>query len=1035
MPENTTQSKQFRFKNQQFQTDAVNAACNVFEGQPKQDSLDFVALDPGIETDDGMLKLERELRAYRNTPVFDFVPVLQNIRREQNKNTLPLSDAVERTDIMPNTYQLSVSMETGVGKTFTYIKTIYELNQRYGWTKFVIVVPSIAIREGVLKTFKITERTFSVDYGKTANVFVYASDDLQKVEEFATSSDIQVMIINTQAFNSNSIMMNEQPEKLNGRIPVNIIATTRPVMILDEPQEIDGNDQGQIRTQLARFNPMMMLRYSATHKDYYNLIYSLDSVDAFNMKLVKKISVIGVEGDFSHFQLQSVESGKNGPVARVRMFKQGRNGITNSTVTLEDGDNLYEKSGELERYKNYNNARIDARDGSISFDNGTKLFLNEEQSSEAVLEIRKLQIQKTIQAHLDKEEELFSKGIKVLSLFFIDHVVNYRDYDAMDQKGKYAKIFEEEYAELVKTKIENLGQLDTTKQDYIAFLKKTLENVPAVHSGYFAQDKNGHFSDKCKSETGESKKDAAEKAAFDLIMRDKEKLLSQEEPVRFIFSHSALKEGWDNPNVFQICALKPMGDSEIKRKQEVGRGLRICVNQNLERMDSEEVGKERFFNINTLTVIANESYSSFARGIQSEFAASCMQKARRIDVAFLCKKGIGTNPDGSVHFLDEDTAKKLHNSLIRNGYLDDDDRLTDKYLKDVGSDAGLTLPEMFKPFEAGIVKLLGNGMKNIPIADDEKPNSVKLNKQVLNSDVFLELWDKIKGKSTFTVKDFDEDAFIKKAVNQVNGVSVAPIEITITNGELIDKIKKEDFENGTAFKVNVNGVEHVTVKFTPTTQPYDLLGSVGKKTRLPRRIVAEILGQIKDEVFAQYKVRPDEFIFKVSKKINECFDSSLRDCIEYHSTDESYDLKEVFKEQSKVSSDADIVPASPTKSIFSCTVCDSTVEHNFAEQLEADANVLVYAKLPTSSYKISYPGGNYTPDWAIVFKHEPDRVYFVVETKGTDDENLLRLSENTKKICAEKHFKAICGVGKIPVQYKLTDKYDKVRSEAAKDQG
>ena len=273
MPENTTQSKQFRFKNQQFQTDAVNAVCNVFEGQPKQDSLDFVALDPGIETNEGMLKLERELRAYRNAPVFDFVPVLQNIRREQNKNTLPLSDAVERMAVMPNTYQLSVSMETGVGKTFTYIKTIYELNQRYGWTKFVIVVPSIAIREGVLKTFQITERTFSIDYGKTANIFVYNSDELPKVEDFATSSDIQVMIINTQAFNSNSIMMKEQPEKLNGRIPVNIIATTRPVMILDEPQEIDGNDKGQIRTQIARFNPMMMLRYSATHKDYYNLIY------------------------------------------------------------------------------------------------------------------------------------------------------------------------------------------------------------------------------------------------------------------------------------------------------------------------------------------------------------------------------------------------------------------------------------------------------------------------------------------------------------------------------------------------------------------------------------------------------------------------------------------------------------------------------------------------------------------------------------------------------------------------------------------
>ena len=1032
---NTTQSKQFRFKNQQFQTDAVNAVCNVFEGQPKQDSLDFVALDPGIETNEGMLKLERELRAYRNVPVFDFVPVLQNIRREQNKNTLPLSDAAERMDIMPNTYQLSVSMETGVGKTFTYIKTIYELNQRYGWTKFVIVVPSIAIREGVLKTFQITERTFSIDYGKTANVFVYNSDDLQAVERFATSSDIQVMIINTQAFNSNSIMMKEQPEKLNGRIPVNIIATTRPVMILDEPQEIDGNEQGQIRPQLARFKPMMMLRYSATHKDYYNLVYSLDSVDAFNMKLVKKISVIGVEGDFSHFQIKSIEPEMNGPVAKVKMFKQGKNGITNSTVTLKDGDNLYEKSGEMERYRDYNNARIDARDGSISFDNGTKLFLNEEQSSEAVLEIRTIQIQKTIQAHLDKEEELFSKGIKVLSLFFIDHVVNYRNYETADQKGKYADIFEKQYAKLVEDKIKELGQLDTTKQDYIAFLKKSLENVSAVHSGYFAQDKKGHFSDRCVAETGEAKKDASEKAAFDLIMRDKEKLLSQEEPIRFIFSHSALKEGWDNPNVFQICALKPMGDSEIKRKQEVGRGLRICVNQNLERMDSEEVGKERFFDTNTLTVIANESYSSFAKGIQSEFASSCMQKARRIDVKFLCKKGIGTNPDGTVHFLDEDAANKLHNSLIRNGYLDDDDRLTEKYLKDVGSASGLTLPDMFKPFENGIVKLLSNGMKDIPIANDEKPNSVKLNKKVLNSNVFLELWDKIKGKSTFTVKDFDEEAFIIKAVNQVNGVSVDPIEITITNGELIDKIKKEDFENGTAFRVKANGVERVKVKFTPTTQPYDLLGLIGKNTRLPRRIVAEILKKIKPEVFGQYKVRPDEFIFKVSKKINECFDASLRDCIEYHSIDEAYDLKDVFQERTKVSSDADIVSASPDKSVFNCTVCDSTVEHNFAEQLEADSDVLVYAKLPTSSYKIPFPGGNYTPDWAVVFKHEPDLVYFVVENKGSDDINELRLSEGTKQICAQKHFKAICGIGKIPAQYTLTDKYEKVRSAAVMDQG
>ncbi|MDY2806822.1 MAG: type III restriction-modification system endonuclease, partial [Prevotella sp.] len=909
--------------------------------------------------------------------------VLQNIRREQNKNTLPLSDAAERMDIMPNTYQLSVSMETGVGKTFTYIKTIYELNQRYGWTKFVIVVPSIAIREGVLKTFQITERTFSIDYGKTANVFVYNSDDLQAVERFATSSDIQVMIINTQAFNSNSIMMKEQPEKLNGRIPVNIIATTRPVMILDEPQEIDGNDQGQIRTQLARFNPMMMLRYSATHKDYYNLVYSLDSVDAFNMKLVKKISVIGVEGDFSHFQIKSIEPEMNGPVAKVKMFKQGKNGITNSTVTLKDGDNLYEKSGEMERYRDYNNARIDARDGSISFDNGTKLFLNEEQSSEAVLEIRTIQIQKTIQAHLDKEEELFSKGIKVLSLFFIDHVVNYRNYETADQKGKYADIFEKQYAKLVEDKIKELGQLDTTKQDYIAFLKKSLENVSAVHSGYFAQDKKGHFSDRCVAETGEAKKDASEKAAFDLIMRDKEKLLSQEEPVRFIFSHSALKEGWDNPNVFTICKLRSSG-SEISKLQEVGRGLRLPVDSAGNRISDSS------FMLNYIVDFTEKDFANkLVAEINGELDAD-QKSPLSITAEDIIKVAEKRNIEVNKFFIE----------LMTKGYVDFDKKVVPEKFDDML----IEYPEF---------KDVTSGVNTNRIINRNSSRNDKIHIRKARFEELRELWAQLNRKYVL---------YFDKAIDKKIEVELPSIinDKHVFSLQTVESSRKVlEFERNVAV---ANEGAHAELTLHDRYYGYnEFLKRASRYTNIPVHILHKAICEAANGGYhLTNEMFNDSSLTRLIGAVDDWKCDQLVGFVRYKQA--NYTVKETKLTNADGTVKDEVVQAyignksvqgdPPIKYLYDAYAHDSGLElQNIKTEID---EVIVYGKIPSHSICIpTVASSNYSPDFMYVVKKADGtkELNIVIETKAYDKESHISPDEDTKISCAEEFFKAMTANG------------------------
>ncbi|MCK4268973.1 MAG: DEAD/DEAH box helicase family protein, partial [Methanogenium sp.] len=691
-----------QFKHQAFQAEAALAVCDVFAGQPNvtptyliDKGLSDIKFPQSKFSSDGWVDEKFiDFTGYKNSKIrladSEILKNLQNIQRDLQ---------IEPSDKLEGYYNLTTEMETGVGKTYTYIKTMYELNIRYGFTKFIVVVPSIAIREGVYKSFELTEEHFAEDYGKKIRYFIYNSKQLHKLDQFANDSSINVMIINSQAFNARGKDARRIYMKLDSfrsRRPIDVIAQTNPVLIIDEPQSVEG---AATKERLKEFSPLMTLRYSATHKkeETYNMVYRLDALEAYNKRLVKKIAVKGISitgstGTEGYLYLEHLNfTTTSAPTATLEFEVRGKTGIRKVTRTVTEGYNLYDHSGELNQYKGYTVSEINGLTNSISFTNGISIASGEVLGLTDEDQIRRIQIRETIKSHLERERALFNKGIKVLSLFFIDEVAKYRQYNDSGEQigGEYADIFEEEY----QSEIENL-KLSLGEDDYLRYLKGI--KAEETHQGYFSIDKKGKY---VNSKASGREKISDDVDAYDLIMKKKEQLLDLREPVRFIFSHSALREGWDNPNVFQICTLKTSG-SEVRKRQEVGRGLRLCVNNHGERMDTNVLGGD-VHNVNVLTVIANESYDKFASALQSEMAEAVADRPRVVN-ARLFEGMVVTDANGIEKVIDPSLAGKIHFSLIKMDYVDENGSLTEKYYEDAKA-GNFTLADDIKDSSESVV--------------------------------------------------------------------------------------------------------------------------------------------------------------------------------------------------------------------------------------------------------------------------------------------------------------------------------------------
>lgn len=1000
-----------KFKEQQFQLDAVKSVVDCFRGQPKKTSQ--FQLDNGQyqEAAEAQMTLWPET-GFNNSPIkISEQDVLNNIREVQARNGLKLSDK------LAGKYNLTIEMETGTGKTYTYIRTMFELYKAYGWNKYIIVVPSIAIREGVYKSFQMTEEHFMDLYGIKIRYFIYDSKQLHKIDQFASDAGINAMVINSQAFNArgkDARRIYEELDDFGTRKPIDVLAGTNPILIIDEPQSVEGK---KTKEALKLFNPLFTLRYSATHKEEYNKIYRLDALDAYNNKLVKKIKVKGISvkgstGTNEYIYFEGIDLSKNQkPVARIEFEVKQKSGIKRVTRNAGIGFDLYTHSNYMEQYKGYRVAEINGYQNTISFTNGVTLHAGDVQGEVNDSTFRRIQIRETIRTHFEREKALYNKGIKVLSLFFIDEVAKYRQYDNEGNPvtGEYGKIFEEEYINIFNEYI--------TLYDgpYINYLKSI--DVKDTHSGYFSIDKQGRLANPTVKGTDKLSDDVS---AYDLIMRDKERLLSLEEPVRFIFSHSALREGWDNPNVFQICTLKH-SDSVVRKRQEVGRGLRLCVNQKGERIDAQTPGVN-VHDINVLTVIASEAYESFARGLQSEIAETLSDRPQKADMEFFLNHLV-KNELGQELLIDQNLAKLLHRSFIRNGYVDDNDYLTDDYYRALEEDS-VILPQEVKDFRAGIIQLVGTifSQEATPLVGDARAQNVKrleVNKNFKKKE-FQELWNKINTKSVYYV-DFDIDELIKNCIKALDSdLQVSDIIYHIRTGEMESISSQEELKQGKAFtlKETVVNTEHPTMV---TNIKYDLVGQLVRETKLTRSAIVKILQGIRPDTFKLFSKNPEEFILQAARIINEQKADIIIEHITYNPIDQVFDTS-IFTENNltgTIGKDAWEVK----KHIYDYLITDSIKEKELAQKLEASDAVRVYAKLPRGFF-IPTPVGNYNPDWAIVFDEQKVRhIYFIAETKGSLESLSFRGVEKAKILCAREHFKQISNGN---VKYEVVDSYEKL---------
>lgn len=1012
-----------KFKNQQFQTDAAKAVTDAFIGQRNQAMQEFTH-DMGRMTNATLF----DVIGFRNQPLtISDNQVLDNIRAIQMAAQLKPSEAVDTRDL-----RLTIEMETGTGKTYTYIKTMFELNKLYGWSKFIIVVPSIAIREGVSRSFEIMSEHFAAEYGKRIQSFIYDSKQLTKIDQFASDANMHVMIINTQAFAARGEDARRIYMKLDAfrsRKPIDVIASTNPILIIDEPQSVLGVDRNNAtRNRLTEFHPLFTLLYSATHRanDIVNMVYRLDAMDAYNKKLVKKISVKGIEqkgttATNGYLCLEAIELSEGNPRARIRFEQKTNSGIKQVVKTVNEKFDIYQNSGSLEEYRNnYRIERIDGFTHTIRLLNGLELTENDMVGAVNIDLVRRTQIRETILSHIEKERKLFKKGIKCLSLFFIDHVDNYRIYNqgGGTSKGQYAEIFEEEYNNIV-------GSLQLEINDdpeYLAYLKRY--TAEQVHNGYFSRDNKGRFVQPSATELrNESSNDSS---AYDLIMRDKEKLLSFEEPTRFIFSHSALKEGWDNPNVFQICTLKD-SDNQTKKRQEVGRGMRLCVNKNGERQD-ESVLHGGVFEVNELTVIASESYNSFASKLQTEIAEAVADRPQKVSQQLFLEMVV-TNAQGEQKKISEDDAQELAFVLRMKGYTDKQGQLTQQYHDDK-KQGTLDFGEEFNNYKTDIVKRL-DAVFN---PDAIKPENARQTKEAhfdrnkFERKEFQDLWRKINHQTYYTV-DFKTEDLIERSVSALDAhLHVSEINIQVTTGTMETIKNKQQLTDGGAMKV-VGTDTHSVHELVNENVKYDLIGKLVETTGLTRKAIVSILKRISPKTFAQFKANPEEFIIKTSNIINECKAIAVIEHVQYHKLNKEFS-SDIFN-ATTLKGRLGVNALESQKSLYDLVVVDSQgVEMNFAKNLESHNEVAVYTKLPNGFY-INTPVGHYNPDWAIVFKEGDDikHVYFVAETKGSLEESQLRDSEKSKIACARKHFATIADSS---VTYSVVKTYEDLRNVITK---
>lgn len=1050
------------FKTLAYQLQAVQAVADCFVGQARHSGMRYT-IDPGRKTVRAGGQFEMfspEAQAYMasrpeemgfgNHEIDSLDQVLSNIRQVQIRQGLEPStqlitaDNARNKNLTTSPLNLNIEMETGTGKTYVYLRTIFELNKRYGWSKFIIVVPSIAIREGVYQSIRMMGDHFMSEFGKKAKSFIYSSKSLHDLESFSSDGGINIMVINVQAFNVNARgkdqrrRIYDELDEFGSRRPIDVISRNRPILILDEPQKMAAD---KTLESLAKFKPLFILRYSATHKKDYNLVHRLDALDAYNQKLVKKIHVKGIQingltGSDQYLYLQDIKISKSAPEALIELEVKQSSGFRRAIRRVKKGDDLYIISNEAAQYKDrYIISEIDARTRTVAFANGKCIKVGEAVGDVNETALRTIQIRETIRAHLDKERQLYMQGIKVLSLFFIDEVAKYRQYNEAGQAvaGEYAQIFAEQYQAVVRDYLD----LNLENDPYQAYLKSI--EVDKTHQGYFSVDKRTNRLIDPRVEARSEEKLSSDSDAYDLILKDKERLLSLAEPVRFIFSHSALREGWDNPNVFTICTLKH-SDNVISRRQEVGRGLRLAVNQSGERMDANYFGAVgEVHKLNQLTVITNESYTDFVKALQGEIRLSLSSRPTQATPEYFKAKQL-TLDDGKTVMISETMAKQIHKYLTKHDYIDDNDHLTEAYHMARQAGEMASLPEELQDYGEAVFVVIDGVMNAHALSDMIEDANQKVDnpiqKQNLARKEFQQLWQSINRKATYQIhiNSTTLQKHVKEAILEIlrtkNNRFVETLSYTIAEASQKDEVSYEVMQSGQMFNNTQTSREKGAGIHSYSQVKYDLIDEIAKQTDLTRKTVVAIL---KDNavIFSQYRQNPEAFIREMVRVINQVRANLVIQNLNYDLLDCCFDSNEIFMDNQIIGQPNEVLD----KHIWQYVTTDSAVERRFAKALDGASEVVVYAKLPDKFY-IPTPFGNYNPDWAIVFeKRQVRNIYFVAETKGSVDENQLRTNEQNKIGSARKYFevlnRSLGQEGQFAVKYDVVRDFEQLRDIVA----
>jgi type III restriction enzyme len=962
-------------KNLEYQHQAIASIVDLFRGQtPMQTNFTVSAYNGQI----GIFDTENGIG---NRLELDEEEILKNLQEVQLKNGLPQTKILKA-----GKYDFDIEMETGTGKTYVYLRTILELHKNYGFSKFVIVVPSIAIKEGVYKSLQITEEHFKELYDNTIyNYFIYDSSNLEKIRSFAVSNNIEIMVINIDAFRKSftdpikedkANIIHRTNDRLNGMKPIELIQETRSIVIIDEPQSVDTTPKA--KEAIKSLNPLCTLRYSATHVEKHNLVYKLDAVDSYNLGLVKQIEVAGFTtkdyNNKAYLKLLSVDN-KNSPItAKIEMDVKDRKGVVKrKAITVKNADDLYEKSNGRDVYEGYIVSEIYCEEGNeyVTFTGKSDILsIGKPIGDVNDLVIKEQQIRKTIEEHLDKELVLNKLGIKVLSLFFIDRVANYRYYDedGNPKKGIYAQLFEKHYNDLIRlpkyNKLFKDIDLDTVAEE--------------VHNGYFAADKKGVFKDTSGSTLDDED-------AYNLIMKDKERLLSFDTKLRFIFSHSALREGWDNPNVFQICTLNET-KSEVKKRQEIGRGLRLCVKQDGERQQG--------FSINTLTVMANESYEEFAETLQKEYETESGIRFGIVETHLFANIAV-KQENGSVKYLGQQASEAIFKEFLDNGYIEENGKVQDK-MKIAIKDNKLIVPEEYESVRTEITALARKVCSGLNIKNNNDKKTIKLNKQVFLDPEFKNLWDRIKYKTTYSV-DFDSGELINECCKEMqSSLSVSSAKLIYTKAGLDISVGGVVAEESDRYAVGLDNLQE--------NLP-DVIAYLQNETNLTRKTIVEIL--LKSDTIHLFKKNPQSYMEQVAQIITAKMRHMIVDGIKYTKIgDDEYYAQELF-ETEELTGYLYKNMIESKKSVYEYVVYDSANEENFAKSFENNKSVKLYAKLP-GWFTIPTPLGSYNPDWAVLIEADgKDKLYFVLETKADNMFDALRPTESAKIKCGKEHFKTL----------------------------